>query len=128
VVVGRHFPFVDLLALELTPSAFACISFNSIGGQMTDHATNLHMRGHENDSYAAVQDIPIMASPLYKMPNPVRHLPLSLNWSMYTANQLFLHQVSLGNQLAIIPENVNNLVGYRNLFFFWRVCPYAHFR
>lgn len=95
---------------------------------MTDHATNLHMRGHENDSYAAVQDIPIMASPLYKMPNPVRHLPLSLNWSMYTANQLFLHQVSLGNQLAIIPENVNNLVGYRNLFFFWQVCPYAHFR
>lgn len=45
---------------------------------MTDHAMNLHMRGHENESYAAVQDIPIMASPLYKMPNPVRPLTPTL--------------------------------------------------
>ncbi|KAI8578204.1 hypothetical protein K450DRAFT_248653 [Umbelopsis ramanniana AG] len=57
---------------------------------MTDHANNLHVRGHENDSYAAIQDIPIMVSPLYKMPKPV----------------------VLGNHLAIIPENVNNLLLY----------------
>ncbi|KAH8551636.1 hypothetical protein BGW37DRAFT_491691 [Umbelopsis sp. PMI_123] len=57
---------------------------------MTDHANNLHVRGHENDSYAALQDIPIMVSPLYKMPKPV----------------------VLGNHLAVIPENVNNLLLY----------------
>ncbi|KAI9279518.1 hypothetical protein BC943DRAFT_348244 [Umbelopsis sp. AD052] len=57
---------------------------------MTDYANNSHVRGHENDSYAAIQDIPIMVSPLYKMPKPV----------------------VLGNHLAIIPENVNNLLLY----------------
>jgi hypothetical protein len=39
---------------------------------MTDYGTNANVRGHENESYAAVLDIPIMASPLYQMPQPVR--------------------------------------------------------
>ncbi|KAG2185725.1 hypothetical protein INT43_002160 [Umbelopsis isabellina] len=57
---------------------------------MTDYGTNAIVRGHENESYAAVLDIPIMASPLYQMPQAV----------------------SLGNRLAIIPENLNNLLLY----------------
>ncbi|KAJ2957722.1 hypothetical protein NQZ79_g6561 [Umbelopsis isabellina] len=39
---------------------------------MTDYGTNANVRGHENESYAAVLDIPIMASPLYQMPQAVR--------------------------------------------------------